>query len=308
MSRTNKTETTIIEAIIAHVIQVLNRCPSKQGLIGREDTIRHFQNIENKESLLQAIKSLLPKKCLYKREKKLKDESAPKKAKTSYMIFCEEKRSQVKDENPEMKMIDITITLGKKWRELSDDAKGRYVKKAGKDKKRFEEENKDYVRPSDKDLMFQEVNKGHRSRKVSSEKKSRKKQEGAPKNAISSYIFFSIEKRAEVKQEFPDMKPSDITKELGRRWKDEFPSDENRKKWIGMAEQDKKRAQIEKELWDAEKKGGVFLETPILDEDDVPVVEDDEEEVPTKARVSAKTKKQKSKIIPELTETETDEE
>ena len=222
-----------VNEVIDRVVSLLNKLPNKNRSIGLEDTIKSLQSQEFKES----IKNLFPKK------KVLKDENAPKKAKTSYMYFCDEMRSKVRDENPEMKMTEITKILGSRWKELSDEEKAVYVKKASKDKNRFEQERGLYVRPSDDELVEQKVNK----------KTSRKKEDGAPKSAICAFFYFSKEKRSELKEENPEMKPSDISKELGRMWNEEFKNVESRKRWIELAENDKKRYISEKEMWDKKK-------------------------------------------------------
>lgn len=222
-----------VNEVIDRVVCLLNKLPNKNRSIGLEETIKSLQSKQFKES----IKSLFPKK------KVLKDENAPKKAKTSYMYFCDEMRSKIRDENPEMKMIEVSKILGSRWKELSDDEKAVYVKKASKDKNRFENEIVEYVRPSDDELVEQKVNK----------KTSRKKEDGAPKSAICAFFFFSKDKRSELKEENPEMKPTDISKELGRMWNEEFKNVESRKRWIELAENDKKRYIAEKEMWDKTK-------------------------------------------------------
>jgi hypothetical protein len=239
-----------VNEVIDRVVSLLNKLPNKNRSIGLEETIKSLQSQQFKES----IKGLFPKK------KKLKDENAPKKAKTSYMYFCDEMRSKLRDENPEMKMTEITKILGSTWKDLSDDEKGVYVKKASKDKKRFENEIVGYVRPSDDELVEQKVNK----------KTSRKKEDGAPKSAICAFFFFSKEKRSGLKQENPEMKPSDISKELGRMWNEEFKDVETRKRWIELADNDKKRYIEEKEMWDKNKiKGDNDIEDNDIEDNDI---------------------------------------
>ena len=92
------------------------------------------------------------------REKKLKDENAPKRFKTGYMLYCQDVRAGIKEENPGKKMTEISKILGATWKELSEEDKKPYIKQASKDKKRYDKEMKNYVRPSDKDLSEQKVN------------------------------------------------------------------------------------------------------------------------------------------------------
>jgi len=70
-----------------------------------------------------------------------------------------------------------------------------------------------------------------------SEKKEEKK---APKRPISAYIYFCKEKRPEVKEANPDMKATDVTKELGLMWK-EIKDTEEANQYIELAKADKER-------------------------------------------------------------------
>ena len=68
-----------------------------------------------------------------------------RRAKSSYIYFCEANRPSVKDANPDMKATEITAELGKAWNALKADKKkvkelDGYVKKAASDKARYEAE------------------------------------------------------------------------------------------------------------------------------------------------------------------------
>ena len=52
-----------------------------------------------------------------------------------------------------------------------------------------------------------------------------KKDPNAPKRAMSAYILFSNDHRAQVKEEKPDMKFGEIARELADRWKNASPKD-----------------------------------------------------------------------------------
>ena len=68
-------------------------------------------------------------------------------------------------------------------------------------------------------------------------KSSKAKDPEKPKRGSSSYIFFCKDARAEIKEEFPEMKGKEITVEMGKRWK--LLSDKKKKKYIKLAEKDK---------------------------------------------------------------------
>ncbi|CAO3614253.1 unnamed protein product [Mucor fragilis] len=75
-----------------------------------------------------------------KKKRTKKDPSAPKRGLSAYMFFSQDQRTTVKDENPDATFGQIGKLLGEKWKNMSDDEKKPYVKKAEADKKRYEDE------------------------------------------------------------------------------------------------------------------------------------------------------------------------
>ena len=68
-------------------------------------------------------------------------------------------------------------------------------------------------------------------------KSPKKKATDAPKGARTAYIFFCMEERKKIKEEFPDIDNKDIVREMGRRWS----SLDDKSEFQEMAEEDKKR-------------------------------------------------------------------
>lgn len=79
-----------------------------------------------------------------KRKRAKKDKNAPKKAISAYFFYIQERREQLKKENPKLDNKEIIVKMGAEWRELSDEQKKPYIDKAEADKKRYEEEKKEY--------------------------------------------------------------------------------------------------------------------------------------------------------------------
>ena len=71
-------------------------------------------------------------------------------------------------------------------------------------------------------------------RKVS----SKLKDPSAPKRPKSGYIFYCMDKRGEIKEAYPEMKATEITKELGKQWK--ALSDKKVAKYNALADEEKK--------------------------------------------------------------------
>ena len=101
--------------------------------LGKEDEIEHL------------MEKFLSKK---QKVKKMKNPFLPKKAKSSYFVFCDIFRPQLiqtfKDENPNKKVNigDIAKILGAQWGKLKNRSK--YEKLASQDKIRYEEEMTTY--------------------------------------------------------------------------------------------------------------------------------------------------------------------
>jgi len=76
-------------------------------------------------------------------------------------------------------------------------------------------------------------------------KQKLKKDVNRPKRGKSSYIFFCMDVRETIKEENPDLKAKDVTKELGRVWKEET-SEDDKIKYNELAARDKER--YEKEM------------------------------------------------------------
>ncbi|KAJ3288646.1 Non-histone chromosomal protein 6 [Borealophlyctis nickersoniae] len=69
-----------------------------------------------------------------------KDPNAPKKPLSGFIIFSNENRQRIKEENPSAEFRDMGRLLGAAWKELSDAEKEVYNKKKEEDKKRYERE------------------------------------------------------------------------------------------------------------------------------------------------------------------------
>lgn len=79
-----------------------------------------------------------------KRKRTKKDPNAPKRPLSSYMLFCQEERENVKKENPDLKAKEILSELGKRWKGLDDDEKKKYQDRFEEDKKRYDQEKAAY--------------------------------------------------------------------------------------------------------------------------------------------------------------------
>eukprot|EP00903_Cladosiphon_okamuranus_P016677 g15378.t1 len=75
-----------------------------------------------------------------KKKRAKKDKNAPKGAMSAFMQFSQAKRAEIKAENPDMKITEISKVLGEKWRGLDEEAKASFQQKADADKERYQKE------------------------------------------------------------------------------------------------------------------------------------------------------------------------
>jgi hypothetical protein len=176
-----------------------------------------------------------------------KDPNAPKKGKSAYIFFCADMRPQVKEELGEEGKSLIMSELGKRWKELKEDEGraaelDRYAKMAANDKARYEEEKpspkkakpkkddeeSDEEKPAPKKAKPKKE-KPKKDDEESDEEKPTPKKDKAKKKAAdekespkkkTGYAYFCSINREGVKNDNPDMKAQDVTRELARLWKE----------------------------------------------------------------------------------------
>ncbi len=152
-----------------------------------------------------------------KKGKKKRDPNAPKKPMTAFMLFSNEMRSKLKEENPDLSFGDLAKLVGQKYKELSSDQMAIYEVKVKKDKERYNNEMANYDAPSDGDDDVEKRSKG--------KKKKAKKDPNAPKRAMTAFMCFSNDMRSKIKEENPDLSFGDIAKLVGQKYK-ELTSDQ----------------------------------------------------------------------------------
>ena len=217
-----------------------------------EKALAALQTDEAQAQLTEVIKTNMPTKVIRAAGKaggrRKKDPAAPKRGCSSYIFFCKDKRTEVKETNPDMKGTEVTKELGRIWREeTSDKQKKKYSKQATADKERYLEEMKDYT-PSAEWLAEAEASASDSEGGKTKRKKSNRKT--GPKRARSAYIFFCTEMRSKVKEDNDDMDAKEVTAELGRLWREEYKEDNAlSKKFNKMAKKDKERFEQEKAEW-----------------------------------------------------------
>jgi len=169
-----------------------------------------------------------------KKSRKGRKTTGPKRPMSAYLYFCKEKRSEVKAEFPDLKATEVTSELGRMWHEVKETDeveqynelakadKARYTSEVGETPKENDSEEGEKKPRKKKKIQLEEAPKEASDDESKGEEKPKKKRrvtkKGGPKRPKSAYLLFCEEKRAEVKEENPDMKPTEVTAELGRLW------------------------------------------------------------------------------------------
>merc|ERR1719319_580945 len=149
--------------------------------------------------------------------------NAPKKPMTSYTLFALNERAKLKIEHPEYSLPEMEKELGLRWATIDPSLKQQYEQTYQETKAIYDREN------------------------CGEKPQKKKKDPNAPKHPITAYIFFSIEERNKIKEESSNISPTDLVKEVGRRWAE---LDQTIKlKFHTMAEEARQKYLIEMEAY-----------------------------------------------------------
>lgn len=147
---------------------------------------------------------------------------APKRFRSAYICFLSENLEKAKSNIPnDAKVTDVMKELANNWRSLPQEEKNYYEIMAQEDKIRYYEELSNYTGPM----------------KIPNKRK--RQEDGHPKRAMSAFLSFSQEVRCQIRNEFPNLKNSEVSKLLGERWR--------------QATEEEKKPHIERELREREK-------------------------------------------------------
>jgi hypothetical protein len=94
--------------------------------------------VMNRYKKTDAYKQFQQIKKAKKFAKKPKDKNAPKRPSTSFFIFANQVRSEVRADNPEASIGEIGKILGQQWGNLSEDQKAKYQAKNEKAKAKYQ--------------------------------------------------------------------------------------------------------------------------------------------------------------------------
>lgn len=182
-------------------------CRLKWGKVSTE--VRKYRTMT--ELIVDAIEFV---KNPYKGKKLKTHPDFPKKPLTPYFRFFMEKRAKYAKIHPEMSNLDLTKILSKKYKELPDKKKQKYITEFQREKEEFEK-NMARFKEEHPDLM-----------------EERKKSELPEKPKTPQQLWYNHEKKTYSKLH-PEVSQKELKEALRRQWSQ--LSDKRRLKWISKA-------------------------------------------------------------------------
>ncbi|TMW59463.1 hypothetical protein Poli38472_004532 [Pythium oligandrum] len=179
-----------------------------------------------------------------KKRKRLQKKApgAPKRGKSPYILFSMDKREAIKATlGADAKVTDIMRAIANAWAKMSDDDKQPWKLAAEQDKQRYEEEMASYDGP------------------LRVPNKRAKKHPEAPKRASSAFLFYSQVMRPRIKADHPDMKNTEISKQLGEAWGK--ATEAQKAPFIEKEKEDRDRYKREMEEWNQSRAEREFAES-----------------------------------------------
>lgn len=161
--------------------------------------------------------------------KKERDPLAPKRNLSAYLLYQNAMRDSFQIENPGMDFAQLAKHTSKMYCEMPSDHKDSWRRRAEEDKKRYEEEMRNYNPPSGFD------SKGN----IVVDKLKKQRDPGAPKRNRSAYMLFQNSVRDTIKTDDKKMKLGELAKKTSALYSN--LSIEDKAKWQEAAAQDKVR-------------------------------------------------------------------
>lgn len=132
------------ENIINEIFDIINLNEEKKVVkVTKKQIIDVYNNnIKNKKEPDDTSNIKTTK--LKKNNKKNIDNDLPKikKPKNPYMVFCDEKRNNIKEDNPKITFGELSKMFSELWKNTNEEERKMYVEKSDEDKERYKLEIK----------------------------------------------------------------------------------------------------------------------------------------------------------------------
>ncbi|KAJ0239627.1 High mobility group B protein 13 [Hirschfeldia incana] len=175
-----------------------------------------------------------------RKSKKQKDPLKPKHPISAFLVYANERRAALREENKSV--VEVAKMTGEEWKKLSDKQKAPYEEVAKKNKEAYLQAMEEYTRTKEEEAMSQkkeeeELLKLHKQEAlqllkkkektenlIKKEKETKKKNENVdpnkPKKPASSFFLFSKDARKALTEERPGTSNSTVTALISVKWKE----------------------------------------------------------------------------------------
>mmetsp|Transcript_26301 Transcript_26301/g.37692 ORF Transcript_26301/g.37692 Transcript_26301/m.37692 type:complete len:373 (+) Transcript_26301:320-1438(+) len=177
-----------------------------------------------------------------KRTKSNKDQGAPKRNISAYLLYQNAMRDHFKAENPGMTFGQLSKFTSHMYKNLSPEERAIWDERSRQDKERYKAQMSAYVPPPNYDGRGNPV-QPQVSKSSRGSRHAAPKDPNAPKRARGSFVCFTFDMRPKIMEEYPGIKFVEMGAILGERWRNLSP--EEKKKYEDVAAQDKARFHAE---------------------------------------------------------------
>ncbi|KFK28936.1 hypothetical protein AALP_AA7G067900 [Arabis alpina] len=176
-----------------------------------------------------------------KKNKKQKDPLKPKHPVSAFLVYANERRAALREENK--KVVEVAKMTGEEWKNLSDKQKAPYEEVAKKNKEIYLQAMEEYKRTKEEEDMSQKkeeeellklrkqealqlLKKKEKTDNLIKKKKETKKKKNEnvdpnkPKKPASSFFLFSKDARKNLAEERPGIHNSTVTTLISVKWKE----------------------------------------------------------------------------------------
>ncbi|KAG2240344.1 hypothetical protein Bca52824_090834 [Brassica carinata] len=176
-----------------------------------------------------------------KKSKKQKDPLKPKHPISAFLVYANERRAALREENKSV--VEVAKMTGEEWKKLSDKQKAPYEEVAKKNKETYLQAMEEYKRTKEEEAMSQkkeeeELLKLHKQealqllkkkektdnlikkKKQTKTKKNENVDPNKPKKPASSFFLFSKDARKTLTEERPGTSNSTVTALISVKWKE----------------------------------------------------------------------------------------
>eukprot|EP01084_Bolivina_argentea_P200295 342516_1 len=202
-------------------------------------------------------------------------EKMPKRPQSSYFVFSNKRRNELKDHYPDKKITELSKLISEEWKVMTADDKKIYEEAAKVNKERYTKSIAIY-KETDEYSEYQKVLNQYKDEKKRWEKSGgmdaddagfqislprKPKDKNCPKRGLTSYFLYAKEVREKTKEEHPTKQITELAKEISKKWK--LVTDEDKKPYNEEAVRLKEAYKIKMEAYkgsDAAKEFELKLE------------------------------------------------